>query len=559
MSLKDNISDLQSQKEEKMEDPEQGSEVKQKYDEGDAGDGSKREDHYLKGSKLAFALLSIYLMLFLYALDLTIVSTIITEVSNKFDGFDKIGWLISGYMLTMSVFISTWGKLSIIFGRKYAAYVAIVLFEAGSLMCALANSMNVLIGGRVFAGVGAGGIQALSFIIVTEIIPMEKRPLALAGMGATFSVGSVAGPLLGGAFTTHVTWRWCFYINLPLGGVSLLLLFFAYNPPKPVGNLKQKLLKIDYLGVFLLTAGLVLSLLAITLGSGNKYAWNSAAVICCFVFGGSTLIMFFIWNFKFSPNQIIPYEVVATYQVIAACFTVGGMYGSFMGSYIYLAIYFQVIKGKSAWMSGIDLLPIIVPMVSFTVITGVLIKKTRLVKPFIVFSSIIFPVSVGIMSLLEADLSKSKQIGLLILNGVIGGIQFQSGLMGVQLAAPKIAGGAITAITFNNFLRTFMGTIASELANTVFNSSFKNKFKNAVMHLQNSSIKKELATMSASKLTTSAKSIESLSPQAQRIVKDLAMGAIKNVFYMCLGFAAISTISSLFVTNAKVPEDIKDE
>ncbi|CUM66643.1 uncharacterized protein PRCAT00004318001 [Priceomyces carsonii] len=559
MSLKDNSSDSQSQEKEKTADQENGTKMRQKYDEGDAGDGSKREDHYLKGSKLAFALLSIYLMIFLYALDLTIVSTIISEVSNKFDGFDKIGWLISGYMLSMSVFISTWGKLSIIFGRKYAAYVAIVLFEAGSLMCALANTMNVLIGGRVLAGVGAGGIQALSFIIVTETVPMEKRPLAMAGMGAAFAIGSVGGPLLGGVFTTHVTWRWCFYINLPLGGISLLCLYFVYNPPKPVGNWKQKLLKIDYLGVFLLTAGLILSLLAVTLGSGNGYDWNSVAVVCCFVFGGSTLIVFFIWNFKLSKNPIIPYEVVATYQVIAACLTVGGMYGSFMGSYIYLATYFQVIKGKSAWMSGIYLLPIIVPMVSFTVITGVLIKTTRLVKPFIVFSSILFPVSVGITSILETDLSKSKQIGLIILNGAIGGIQFQSGIMGVQLAAPRIAGGAISAITFNNFLRAFLGTIASELANTVFNSSFKNKFKNAVMHLQNKEIKNELAAISASEITTSAKTIESLSPQAQRIVKGLAMGAIKNVFYMCIGFAAISTISSLFITNAKVPEDIKDE
>lgn len=205
-----------------------------------------------------------FLVSFLVALDQTIVATLLTVVGNKSNGFDKVGWLSSGFLLSMAVFVATWGKLSIIFGRKITMFIAIVLFEAGSLMCALANSMDVLIGGRVLAGIGGGGIQLLVFIVITEVVRLESRPLSMAGLGCTFAVASVLGPLIGGAFTSKVSWRWSFYINLPIGGLAAAFFFWAFNPPKTKGNLKQKAKMIDYIGTMLLTAGLVVFLLALT-------------------------------------------------------------------------------------------------------------------------------------------------------------------------------------------------------------------------------------------------------------------------------------------------------
>ena len=297
-----------------MSDPTEENAPKA-YFESDAGDGTKREEMYLEGKELILCFVAIFACFFLFALDQTIIATLLTTVGNKFNAFDKIGWLSAGFLISMAVLVAVWGKLSIIFGRKITMMVAIVLFEAGSLMCALASSMNILIGGRVLAGIGGGGVQSIAFIIVTEILPIQKRPMGMAILSTVFAVASVLGPLIGGAFTSHVTWRWCFYINLPVGGAAFLLFVFVYNPPKAKGSIREKLKLIDYLGVLLLSAGLVVFLLALTFGAGGQYAWNSAAVITCFVVGGAVSIIFFIWNVWFSKHPMLPWEVLRVFQI----------------------------------------------------------------------------------------------------------------------------------------------------------------------------------------------------------------------------------------------------
>lgn len=217
------------------------------------------------------------------ALDQTIVSTLLAPVGNQFNGFDKVGRLASGYFVLTTVFIFSWGKLLIIFGRKNAMFVTTVLFEGGSLMCSLAQNMNTIIGGRVLAGVGGGGIQVIVLIVVSEVVPIETRALSLTLIGCTFAIASVMGPLIGGAFTTNVTWRCCFYINLPIGGLAAIFLFISFNPPKTRGTIREKLALIDYLDVFLLTLGLVFVLLALTFGAGNAFQWRSSAVIRSYV------------------------------------------------------------------------------------------------------------------------------------------------------------------------------------------------------------------------------------------------------------------------------------
>lgn len=537
-----------------IQDEEAQGPKEKKFIESDAGDGSRREDQYLHGPKLALCFVSIFLCLFLVALDQTIVATLLTVVGNKFNGFDKIGWLSAGFLLSMAVFAATWGKISIIFGRKITMFIAIVLFEAGSLMCALANDMNVLIGGRVLAGVGGGGIQSMVFILISEIVPLEVRPLGMAGLGCTFAVASVLGPLIGGAFTSNVSWRWSFYINLPIGGIAAAFFFWAFNPPKTKGSIREKLKMIDYLGTALMSAGLVVFLLALTFGAGDEFSWDSAAVICCFVLGGVVMIIFCIWNFKYSKNPIIPLDVVKELGVDASTLMIFGMFGYFMAIVLYVSIYFQVIHGADAWHSGLHLLPIIIPVVLTSISSGILIHKSRFVKPFGLFGAILGPVGIGLLCLLDVDSSKSRQIGLLIISGVSCGFQMQAALISSQISAPKTPGGTILTTTFVNFGRAVGGTIGADLADAVYSAAFQNKYAAALSKLTDKLILSELSNIDERALVTSTDVINSLSPGAQSFVKGQVMEAIRNVFYMSLGFSALGLIGCLCTTNKRLPK-----
>jgi MFS family permease len=526
---------------------------KKVFVEADAGDGTHREDHHLHGFQLMLCILSVFMCLFLYALDQTIVATLLTTVGNKFDAFDRIGWLTSGFLLSTAVLVPSWGKVAMVFGRKITMYAAIVIFEAGSLMCALSNNMNTLIGGRVLAGVGGGGIQSLSFVIISEVVPIEKRPLSMAVMGCTFAVASVLGPLIGGAFTDNVSWRWCFYINLPIGAVAAFVLFFSFRPPKTQGNVLQKLKQIDYFGTVLFTAGLVVFLLAITFGSGNDFAWDSAAVIVCFILGPIVLAVWCVWNFKFSKVPLIPWEAVSIIQVSSLALALFCTFGSFMSGVLYLAIYFQVIHGANAWHSGVDLLPFIIALVITSISLGIVIAKSRFVKPFAVCAGALGPLGYGILSLLDVDSSSSKKIGYLILPGISTGMQMQASIISLQVRAPKTPGGMIYATTYINVARATGGALASALSTAVYSSALRNvlvsSLKSASQQIQN-----QLSLVPIDTLVNSTEIVKTLSPEAQAFVKEQIMWAIRRVFYMALGFSGLGFIASLFVTNQRLPK-----
>lgn len=526
----------------------------EEFVEADAGDGTKAEDQYLHGAALVFALSLAVLCLFLTALDMTIVATILTVVSNKFGDADKIGWLTAGFMLPMAVLAATWGKVLIIFGRKWTMIVAVVLFEVGSVVSATANDMDTLIGGRVISGIGGGGIQTMVFIMMLELVPIQRRPLAMALVAATFAVSSVLGPLLGGAFTDNVLWRWCFYINLPIGGVALAFLVVFFNPPKPKGNILSKLKMIDYLGVFLFAAGMVLVLLGLTFG-GVEFPWRSAAVICCFVIGGVVLVGWGVWNFKFSKNPILPADVVSSVQVSAAAVQMCCMYGGFLAQVIYLALYFQVVRNATAWKSGLHLLPMIIATTLSAGSLGAFVRRTRLVKPLAICGACLQLIGGGLVCLLDVDSPQLKQIGLLIIGGVGTGFSMQLIMLLAQLAAPKTPGGMIMSTTYVNMMRAVGGTIASDLGQTVFQLTIKNKF---ATYLASHPEFAEGLGAYAHDLKDFVKApdlINKLPTATRDTARVLVMDGFRNVYYFAIGLQAVAFILVWFTTWQKMPKD----
>lgn len=540
---------------------EEGKPVRKIYKESAAGDGTNREDQYLHGWPLILCFISLFLCLFLVALDQTIVSTILSTVGNKFHAYDRVGWLLSGFLLALSVFIQPFGTISIIIGRKWAMIFGIILFEAGSLLCALAPTMNTLIGGRVLAGIGAAGIQSLVFVITSEIVIINKRPIALAIISCCFAVSSVLGPLIGGAFTENVTWRWAFYINLPIGGVALVFFFLTFNPPRGTIDVKKELLRYDYVGTVLLIAWCVLLLLALT-WPGQGYTWGSAPVIACFVALGVLCGVWAAWNFKFCKKPLLPGNIILHSGVLTAVGSVAGTFSFFIVLMVFLPIYFQVIRDRSALSAGLHLLPTIVAVVISSTFSAIIIQKLRHVKIFAVLSGILTPIGAGMLTLLDVDSSFAKQVGLLIIAGVGIGLMFQPATMAAQMSAPDIPGSIIIVTAFSSFYRALFSALSATLGDSVYTASLNNVYKERIGGAL-SSILAELLKhgISAESLQASNTIIKSLTPEAERFIKQILMKAIRNVFYMGIGFAFLGTVASVFVSNKKLPkpEDVHRE
>ncbi|RLV95146.1 Vacuolar basic amino acid transporter 5 [Spathaspora sp. JA1] len=525
-----------------------------KYIEADAGDGTRAHEQYLTGYHLGLTLASCIISLFLSALDQTIVSTILTTVGERFDGFDKVGWLTSGFMLPMACLAPSYGKISIAFGRKWTLLVGVIIFETGSLICALSNSMAMLIGGRVIQGIGGGAIQAMVIVIMTECVPISKRSLVFASISIVYSTSSILGPLIGGGLT-KVSWRWCFYINLPIGGIAIIVLLIGFKPPNPKGNLREKLAKIDYIGTILLTAGLVLLLLALTFG-GIEYPWSSSQIIILFTMGGVTLIAFFIWNFKFSKNPIILSEFLRINPVLAASLSAMFNFAFFIANLTYLALYFQVIFNASSLQSGIYLLPMVISVCVSSFCNSMFINITKWIKPTMLLSGILSPIGTGLFLLLGKNASLGIRIGVLIICGISIGLQFQSSLLSAQLGVSKTIPGALILVTiFQNFLKSMAATVAVNISQLLFQTTGTKYITKLNNSLPSDSLDHQmLSNFTAKQLISNPRIITGLPESTRELILDQYMKAFKNVFYWGLALGSCCFLCSLFTTNKRIPK-----
>jgi Arabinose efflux permease len=246
------------------------------------------------------------LAVFLAALDMTIISTALPTIASTFGASESgYSWIASSYLLANAACIPLWGKISDIWGRKYIILLANIIFLVGSLICALAHNMAMIICGRAIQGVGGGGIIILANISVSDLFSMRDRPMYYGLFGATWAIAGALGPIIGGAFTTDVSWRWCFYLNLPVGGVSLVILFFFLHIESPKTPFLAGLRNIDWAGTLLIIGGTLMFLFGLEFG-GVNYPWASAAVICLIIFGVLTWALAGLCEWKIAKYPVIP-------------------------------------------------------------------------------------------------------------------------------------------------------------------------------------------------------------------------------------------------------------
>ncbi|KAK3933911.1 MFS general substrate transporter [Diplogelasinospora grovesii] len=429
---------------------------------------------YPSGFRLALLLISIYIGMFLVALDKLIISTAIPAITNEFHAANDIGWYGSAYLLTNCAFLLVFGKLYTFLNVKFTFLAAVLLFEIGSAVCGAAPNSVAFIIGRAIAGLGAGGVQSGVITIIVYAVPLEKRPLYQGMFGAVYGVSSVLGPLVGGAFTTNATWRWCFYINLPLGGVVMVFVFFLLRVPNRSSTkdtLQHKLQQTNAEGLVALLPGVICLCLAMQWG-GFTYSWNDGRVVALLVVAFVLLIAFILVQIWKPERATVPPRIFIQ-RSIASGFFVSCCLGAHQTLLLYyLPIWFQAIKGDSAVESGIHLLPQVLALVA-SPITGMLTSRIGYYTPFLIFGICVTALGAGLLSTLRVDTAVGQWVGYQILYGWGFGACLQEPNMAAQtvLSRNEVSIGASLML----FAQTLFGAIFVSIGQNVLDGQLSNR------------------------------------------------------------------------------------
>ncbi|KAI9740060.1 MAG: hypothetical protein M1818_004811 [Claussenomyces sp. TS43310] len=434
------------------------------------------EDHeWVSGIKLLSILVAITLVCFLMLLDTSIVVTAIPNITSDFHSLPDVGWYGSAYQLAGAALQPLTGKLYSNLHSKWTFVAFFAIFELGSLICGVATSSKILIVGRAVAGIGTSGILNGAFTIIADCVPMAKRPTIIGFVTGVSQLGLVIGPLLGGALTQYATWRWCFYINLPIGGIVAAMLAFVHIPdtipkPKPMSVLRTLPSKLDLVGFALFAPAAIQLLLALQYG-GNQYAWDSAQIIGLFCGAGGTFIAFLVWDFYKGDEAMIPFSMVRRKIVWASCLVYACLMGQLFCASYYLPIYFQGVKGASPTLSGVYLLPGVLSHLLSAVGSGMLVGRLGYYLPFSISSAILVAIGNGLLSTLSPGTSTGKWIGYQILAGTGRGLGLQIPIIAVQNTLPPAQISVAMALVM--FSQTFAGAIFLSLSDTIFTNGLE--------------------------------------------------------------------------------------
>ena len=362
-------------------------------------------------------------------------------------------------------------RLYTFYSIKTVYLTSIVIFEVGSAICGAAPSSAALIVGRAIAGVGSAGIFAGALVIIAYTVPLVKRPIYTGIVGAMYGIASVAGPLLGGVFTDKVTWRWCFYINLPLGAVTLIVILLFFHSPQRKAEVKVswkvRAVQLDLPGTAVFIIDIICCLLALQWG-GSKYPWSNWRIILCFVLFGILTIVFVALQWYAGDNATVPFRIIRQRSVGSAAWFAFCLGGTFFVMVYWLPIWFQAIKGSSAFKSGIQCLPMILSLVVANIISGVGTTTIGYYTPFYYLGVLMMSVGAGLITTFQITTNHDKWIGYQVIYGLGVGFGMQQALITVQAVLPLKDVPTGTALMM--FCQTFGGALFVSAAQNIFNN-----------------------------------------------------------------------------------------
>jgi MFS family permease len=513
-----------------------------------AGEDDKTQ--YATGVKLTMIVLSLQLTNFCIAIDNTIITTAIPRITDEFGSLGDVGWYGSAYLLFVSGFQLFFGRLYSFLNMKWLFIACVAIFEIGSLISAVAPTSATLIAGRAISGFGASGIFTGCLTTISTVLPLERRGFIIGLVTGVYGVASIVGPLLGGAFTDHATWRWCFYINLPLGGITVLILIFCLqfpaSPPKETKTWKEYVLRFDPIGTVLFVPSIICLLVALQWG-GTTYAWSNGKIITLLVIFGVLLLGFAIVQPLMGDNATLNTKTLASRNTMCAALFTLCVSSSFFVIAYFVPIWFQAIRGASAVRSGIDLLPFMISDILGIISAGYLVNRFGWYNPFMYASIILGAVGAGLIYTWDVDTPTSRLIGYQILFGVGVGLGQQQAFMAVQASSKNV--DIASGIALICFSENFGGAVFVSVAQNLWANKLAQKLQN-IANIDSASVVKTGATQITS-LTQD--------PDTLRAIRAAYNDSLSQPFLVALILLCIATIGAIGVdwTNVKAKEENK--